>query len=118
MSGCSCATREGFGQLTRPMGGTGVASRQQEVRKQPFKGAPSVLAVPWRPVVGIWLTMNAAMTGLAWLASSQPALRYVRGALGEDNIVDYLESYRRSWRLPAREGVEVHVWEPVTTVSS
>lgn len=45
--------------------------------------------------VGVWLTMYVAMIGLAWLASSQPAMRYVRGALGEDNTRDMLKAAAR-----------------------
>src|SRR4051794_3911069 len=43
----------------------------------------------------LWLALLVGMVGLMWLASSQPAILYLRGALGEDNTTDILKAARR-----------------------
>jgi hypothetical protein len=43
----------------------------------------------------VWIALLVGMLGLAWLASSQPAIRYLRGAYGEDNTTEILKAARR-----------------------
>jgi hypothetical protein len=42
-----------------------------------------------------WLAVLVGMVGLGWLASSQPAILYLRGAFGEDNTTEVLKAARR-----------------------
>jgi hypothetical protein len=43
----------------------------------------------------LWLAALVGMVGLMWLASSQPAISYLRGTLGEDNTTEILKAARR-----------------------
>ncbi|WP_028645061.1 nuclease-related domain-containing protein [Nocardioides sp. URHA0020] len=44
----------------------------------------------------LWIALAIGMVGVMWLASSQKAVQYLRGALGEDNTTDVLKAAQRN----------------------